>query len=79
MERDCCKFICGAPTTFQGYGIEWRMEHNKTCAKKTAKMRAFVTETGLIYLTFISNFAQPERKMLIDVRLLIWSCIYKLL
>ena len=22
MERDCCKFICGAPTTFQGYGIE---------------------------------------------------------
>ena len=22
MKRDCCKFICGAPTTFQGYGIE---------------------------------------------------------
>ena len=22
MERDCCKFICGAPTTSQGYGIE---------------------------------------------------------
>ena len=22
MERDCCKFICGAPLTFQGYGIE---------------------------------------------------------
>ena len=22
MERDCCEFICGAPTTFQGYGIE---------------------------------------------------------
>ena len=22
MERDCCKFICGTPTTFQGYGIE---------------------------------------------------------
>ena len=22
VERDCCKFICGAPTTFQGYGIE---------------------------------------------------------
>ena len=21
MERDCCEFICGAPTTFQGYGI----------------------------------------------------------
>ena len=20
--RDCCEFICGAPTTFQGYGIE---------------------------------------------------------
>ena len=20
--RDCCKFICGAPTTFQCYGIE---------------------------------------------------------
>ena len=24
MERDCCEFICGAPTTFQGYGIEYR-------------------------------------------------------
>ena len=23
MERDCCEFICGAPTTFQGYGIEY--------------------------------------------------------
>ena len=22
MERDCCEFICGAPTIFQGYGIE---------------------------------------------------------
>ena len=22
MERDCCEFICGAPTTFNGYGIE---------------------------------------------------------
>ena len=22
MERDCCEFICGAPTTFQCYGIE---------------------------------------------------------
>ena len=22
MERDCCEFICGAPTTFQGFGIE---------------------------------------------------------
>ena len=22
MERDCGEFICGAPTTFQGYGIE---------------------------------------------------------
>ena len=22
MERDCCEFIYGAPTTFQGYGIE---------------------------------------------------------
>ena len=22
MERGCCEFICGAPTTFQGYGIE---------------------------------------------------------
>ena len=22
MEGDCCKFTCGAPTTFQGYGIE---------------------------------------------------------
>ena len=21
-ERDCCKFICGAPTIFQGYGIK---------------------------------------------------------
>ena len=23
MERDRCEFICGAPTTFQGYGIEY--------------------------------------------------------
>ena len=22
MEKDCCEFICGAPTTFQGYGIK---------------------------------------------------------
>ena len=22
MERDCCEFSCGDPTTFQGYGIE---------------------------------------------------------
>ena len=22
MERDCCKFICGAMKAFQGYGIE---------------------------------------------------------
>ena len=22
MERDCCEFICGAPATFQGYGLE---------------------------------------------------------
>ena len=22
MERDCCKFICGAPTIFQNYEIE---------------------------------------------------------
>ena len=22
MEREFCKFICGAPTTFQGHGIE---------------------------------------------------------
>ena len=22
MERDCCEFICGAPTTFQSYWIE---------------------------------------------------------
>ena len=22
MERDCCEFICGAPMTFQSYGIE---------------------------------------------------------
>ena len=22
MERDCCELICGALTTFQGYGIE---------------------------------------------------------
>ena len=22
MERDCCEFICGAPTTLQAYGIE---------------------------------------------------------
>ena len=22
MERDCCEFICGAPMTFQAYGIE---------------------------------------------------------
>ena len=22
MERECCEFICGAPTTFKDYGIE---------------------------------------------------------
>ena len=22
VEMDCCKVICGAPMTFQGYGIE---------------------------------------------------------
>ena len=22
VERTCCEFICGAPTTFKGYGIE---------------------------------------------------------
>ena len=22
MEKDCCEFICGAPTTFKGYGID---------------------------------------------------------
>ena len=22
VERDCCKFSCGSPTTFEGYGIE---------------------------------------------------------
>ena len=26
MERDCCEIICGAPTTFQGYRIEWNRE-----------------------------------------------------
>ena len=33
MERGCCEFICGAPTSFQGYGIEWKngeMLFNKT-------------------------------------------------
>ena len=24
MERGCCEFICGAPTTSQGYGIEYK-------------------------------------------------------
>ena len=23
MERDCCKVICGAPITSQGYGIDY--------------------------------------------------------
>ena len=23
MERDCCKFICDAPMTSKGYGIEY--------------------------------------------------------
>ena len=27
MERDCCKFICGAPTTIQGYEIEKNRKH----------------------------------------------------
>ena len=22
MEKDCCKFICGAPTTFQRYDLD---------------------------------------------------------
>ena len=23
MDRNCCEFICGASTIFQGYGIQW--------------------------------------------------------
>ena len=25
--RDCFKFFCGVPMTFQGYGIELKIEH----------------------------------------------------
>ena len=25
MEKDCCEYIFGAPTTFQGCGIEWKL------------------------------------------------------
>ena len=31
VERNCCKFISGAPTTFQCYGIEYnRIECSQT-------------------------------------------------
>ena len=33
MERDCCEFICGALTTFQGYGIKYRIETHKAIRK----------------------------------------------
>ena len=42
MERDCCEFICGAMTTFQGYGIELNQIEGKValeCAK-CGKVRA---------------------------------------
>ena len=35
MERDCCKFICGAPTTFQGYGIEKNRKNINDVTKST--------------------------------------------
>ena len=44
MERDCCEFICDAPTTFQGYGIEWKkIEQSNTdcvvlCQANDAKL-----------------------------------------
>ena len=54
MERECCEFICGAPTTFKGYGIEQnRMiffeRHSVFC------MVVHVTS----FLKFRQNFPAP--------------------
>ena len=47
MERDCCKFICGAPTTFQGYGIEWNR-------REVTKLACIVV---CVYISILTQFA----------------------
>ena len=45
MERGCCEFICGAPTTSQGYGIEY----NQTSINGYVRLRFgnWVAERGV--------------------------------
>ena len=48
MERDCSKLICGAPMTFQGYGIEQTRINLWDCfAREKKKLKAELHKTDL--------------------------------
>ena len=55
MARDCCEFICGAPTTFQGYGIEQnRIEWSKSLNNRICRY-TFITSTVSILHWYDEN------------------------
>ena len=58
MERDCCEFICGAPTTFQGYGIEEKRSWFNWWASFAPEFQCcyFCESSCLFYLSFNSDF-----------------------
>ena len=44
MARDCCNVICGAPTTSQGYGIDWTRKEMHITRGCTTIPRYFNTD-----------------------------------
>ena len=74
MERDCCEFICGAPTTFQGYGIEYnrKIDRKVQLSRLVIKFGLMcilndIQSTLVISTSVISNNRLSRRKNLVLV------------
>ena len=61
MERDFCEFICGAPTTFQGYGVE-KTRIKKKDVGKLAKSRKLSNRRRISYYTASHSLNDCHKK-----------------
>ena len=61
MERGCCEFTCGAPTTFQGYGIE----QNRIEDKENSKLVFLISSLSGRTRTSVGmvRFAKPIQRV----------------
>ena len=56
MERDCWEFICGAPTTFQGYGLWDRIDRIEYTNQSFLPIKFFLKLMFLMYVKFEVKF-----------------------